>query len=127
MPAVKIELKKGLSTDKLIKIKETVMNTVVNVLQIPENDRNIRVLEYEPHLFEMKPPYEMLIEIAIFKGRSDETKKKLYKSIVTNLDDNNLISKDCILIFINEQPKENWAGRGGISADEMKLEFKVEV
>jgi signal peptidase I len=31
------------------------------------------------------------------------------------------------IIFINEQPLENWCGRGGTPADEMELGFEVKV
>ena len=63
----------------------------------------------------------------MFSGRTKETKKKLYQTIVERLETNCLIEKEKILIILNEQPLENWAGRSGISGDEMELEFKVNV
>ena len=78
--------------EKLVKM---VMDSVVEILKLPSNDRNIRLIEYKSDFFQMKPPYEILIEIS--------------------------------LIILNEQPLENWGGRGGISCDEMELGFKVNV
>lgn len=127
MPTVKIELLKGKDIQSLIKIRDVVMDSVVESLQLPNDDRNIRIIEYQPELFQMKPPYEMLIEISMFVGRTKETKKRLYQSIVNNLEINSLIDKNKILITLNEQPLENWGGRGGISADEMALGFKVKI
>ncbi len=125
MPTVKIELSNGRDRQTLIKIRDSVMDSVVDILQLPANDRNVRLIEYQPELFLMKPPYEILIEISLFTGRTKETKRKLFKTIVDRLESNELIDKEKILITLNEQPLENWGGRGGIPADEMDLGFKV--
>lgn len=126
MPTIKIELREGKDIDFLLKLKDTVMYSVVEVLQLPNNDRNIRLIEYKHDFFQMKSPYQILIEISLFKGRTTETKKKLYQTIAERLSFIG-IEKENVLIFLNEQPLENWGGRGGISASEMNLDFKVEV
>ena len=127
MPTVKIELTEGRDKQTLLCLRDLVMDSVVEILKLPSNDRNIRLTEYKPEFFQMKPPYEILIEISMFSGRTKETKKKLYQTIVERLETNCLIEKEKILIILNEQPLENWAGRGGISGDEMELGFKVNV
>jgi len=78
-------------------------------------------------LFQLKPPYTMLIEISMFSGRTIATKKKLFQHIVNNLELSGLIEKEKVLITINEQPMENWGVRGGIPANEIDLGFKVEI
>jgi phenylpyruvate tautomerase PptA (4-oxalocrotonate tautomerase family) len=75
----------------------------------------------------MRPPYEVLIEISMFLGRTKDTKKKLYQTIVNSLEKNGLIEKEKVLITLNEQPLENWGIRGGISADEIDLGFNVKI
>lgn len=127
MATIKIELLIGRDRPTLIKIRNSVMDSVVDTLQLPANDRNIRLIEYQPELFLMKPPYEILIEISLFTGRTKETKRKLFQTIVNRLEYNELIEKEKILITLNEQPLENWGGRGGIPADEMNLEFNVKI
>lgn len=127
MPTVKIELEKGRDYQTLIKMRDLVMDAVAESLQLPSNDRNIRILEYPPGLFLMKPPYEMLIEISMFQGRTKETKKKIYQTITANLEANGLAGKESILITLYEQPIENWGVRGGIPADELDLGFKVNI
>lgn len=127
MPTVKIELLKSRDISSLIKIRDAVMDAVVDSLQLPSNDRNIRIAEYEQEMFQLKAPYEMLVEIAMFAGRSKEAKKRLYTSIVDNLESGQLISGHKVLIIINEQPLENWGIRGGMSADETDLGFSVKV
>lgn len=127
MPTVKIELRMGIDIPTLIKIRDLVMDSVVEILKLPAIDRNVRLIEYQPHLFQMKPPYEILIEISMFAGRTKETKWALYKTIVDRLELNGLIEKEKVLITLNEQALENWGVRGGIPADEVDLGFNVKL
>jgi phenylpyruvate tautomerase PptA (4-oxalocrotonate tautomerase family) len=127
MPVVKIELQTGRDKQTLIKLKDLVMDSVVESLQIPADDRNIRLIEYQPEFFQMKPPYEILIEITLFTGRTKDTKRKLYQSIADRLESIALIDKRKVFIILNEQIAENWAIRGGIPADEIDLGFKVKI
>lgn len=127
MPTVKVELLEGRSKEYLLKLRDVIMNSVVASLQLPENDRNIRILEYPEGLFQMKAPNEILVEVSMFSGRSKDTKRKLFKTIVSNLEANGLLAKEKVLILLNEQPLENWGVRGGIPADEVELGFKVNI
>jgi phenylpyruvate tautomerase PptA (4-oxalocrotonate tautomerase family) len=127
MPLVKIELTEGKDRGTLIKMRDLVMDSVVESLKLVPDDRNIRIVEYKPGLFQMKSPYEILIELTMFSGRSKATKKKLYKLIVDSLFDNLKIEKNKVFIVINEQPLENWGIRGGIPADEIQLGFDVNI
>jgi phenylpyruvate tautomerase PptA (4-oxalocrotonate tautomerase family) len=127
MPTVKIELIEGRNRQTMLYLRDTVMDCVVEILKLPSGDRNIRLTEYKPDFFQMKPPYEILIEISMFAGRTKETKKKLFQTIVERLEVNCSIEKEKILILLNEQPLENWGVRGGISADEMDLGSKVNI
>jgi 4-oxalocrotonate tautomerase family enzyme len=127
MPQVKIELEKGNPKEFLKTLIETTMNSVQEILKLPANDRNIRLLEYENGLFFTKPPYRILIGISMFTGRTAETKKKLFQTIVNRLSEKLNIKKEEIFILINEQPKENWGIRGGFLANEVDLGFKVEI
>jgi phenylpyruvate tautomerase PptA (4-oxalocrotonate tautomerase family) len=126
MPTVKIELLKGRDSQILFKLRDLVMDSVVESLKLNSDDRNIRIIEYQPDLFQMRPPYEVLIEISMFLGRTKETKKKLYQTIVNKLELNGLIDKSKIFITLNEQPLENWGVRG-IPADELDLGFDVNI
>jgi|WetSurMetagenome_2_1015567.scaffolds.fasta_scaffold832329_1 phenylpyruvate tautomerase PptA (4-oxalocrotonate tautomerase family) len=127
MPAVKIELLKGRDKPDLLKIRDLVLDAIVESLQLKSNDRNIRIIEYEEGFFQMKPPYKVLIEISMFAGRTKETKRKLYQTIVNNLEYSGLAQKETVFIILNEQPLENWGVRGGIPADEIDLGFKVNI
>ena len=127
MPTVKIELLKGRDSQSLIQMMDLVMDSVVESLKLPSDDRNVRLIEYEQDFFQMKPPYEILIEISMFMGRTKETKRKLYQTIVNKLESQGLIEKKKVLITLNEQSQENWGIRGGIPSDEIDLGFSVKV
>jgi phenylpyruvate tautomerase PptA (4-oxalocrotonate tautomerase family) len=125
MPLVKIELVEGKFPAFLNQLQTIVMDCVQEVLKLPTNDRNVRLLQYKPGFFTMKPPYEILIEITMFSGRSKGIKKLLYQQIVNRLNDVLNVNKESVFILINEQTLENWGVRGGIPADEVNLGFKV--
>lgn len=127
MPTILIELASGQPKENLVSIMNSVMDSVVDILQLLQNDRNIRIVEYPPELFQLKPPYTMLIGISMFQGRTTATKKKLFQAIVNNLELYGLIEKEKVLITLNEQPMENWGVRGGIPASEIDLGFNVEI
>ena len=112
MPLVKIELIEGKNLDFLNQLQTTVMDCVQEVLKLPGDDRNIRLLQYKPHFFTMKPPYGILIEITMFSGRSKGIKKLLYQQIVNRLNDVLNVNKESVFIVINEQTLENWGVMG---------------
>lgn len=127
MPLTKISLAKGKDKDFLEKLKKEVLFSIIDVLNLPDDDKNIFLMEYERDFFEMKEPYKYLIEISMFSGRTNNTKKILFSKIVERLNNALNIEKESIFIFINEQPLENWGVRGGKSAKDINLDFKVNV
>ena len=127
MPFVQIDIQKGYDKKTVVKIKETIMDSVQETLQIPHDDRNVLITEHDRDFFTMKPPYEVFIEIKMLAGRTYETKKQMYALIVKTLHEKFGIAVENVLIMLNEQPGENLAGRGGIPVSELNLGFKVEI
>jgi len=68
-----------------------------------------------------------LIEITLFKGRSIESKKALYKAIVNNLASDPGINGDGIVMVLYEPPLKNWGIKGGKPANEVDLGFEIKV
>jgi len=68
-----------------------------------------------------------LIEITLFKGRSIESKKALYGSIVNNLASDPGIDSEDIVIVLYGPPLENWGIKGGKPANEVDLGFEIKV
>jgi phenylpyruvate tautomerase PptA (4-oxalocrotonate tautomerase family) len=127
MPLVKVEIAQGKDKTFLRELLATIMDNVQGALQLPEDDRNIRLNEYAPDFFTMKLPYTLLIEITLFSGRTAETKKKLYKKIVDALYEKLGIERESVFIVLYDQPLENWGVRGGVPASEINIGFKVDV
>lgn len=127
MPIVRIELRKGKSRDFKRIFIDSVHESMIETLMIPDDDKNIRLIDYESDCFDSKPPYEYFIEIIMFSGRTKDTKNKLFKSIVDGLQDKLSIIPETVFIVINEQPADNWGIRGGISASDIQLDFKVNI
>ena len=119
MPFVKIEIEKGNEKQFLNSLIDTTMKCVQESLKLAPDYKNIRLQEYETGHFFMKAPYQILIEISMIAGRTNEIKKDLFQRIVIRLSDELSIKKEAIFILINEQAKENWGIRGGISATEI--------
>lgn len=94
---------------------------------IPDDDRIQRLYEISKKNFDVSSEDFTLIEITIFEGRSIETKRLLYSSIVDNLSQNPGISSKNILIVLHEVPLVNWGISGGRPASEVDLGFKVDI
>ncbi len=127
MPLVRIDLKKGRPHHQLTAIMDITITTIKEVLKLPADDTNIRLTEFDPAFFRMKQPYNIIIEISLFAGRSIDTKRILYKQITGNLHQQLGINPTEVFILLNDQPRENWGVRGGVAGCDLDLGFKVDI
>lgn len=121
---------KGRSNEIKKAILDGVHQALVEAFKIPVDDRNQRICEYDDADFERrgnKSREFTIIEITAFADRSREAKKLLYRRIVENLTSMAGIPSADVLIYINEQPLENWGIAGGRPGDEVDLGFEVRV
>lgn len=131
MPATTIEVRYQYSVAQEVGLIDAVHHALVSAFKIPEYDRDIRLLVHEPHRFQC-PPNKLypekftLIRIDCFAGRTLDTKRNLYRSIVENLSVLG-IPKDHIKILLREIPAENWGIRGGQAASDVDLGFDIQV
>jgi len=129
MPLVKISLCKGKSHKEKKALMDAVHSALVDSFEIPEGDRNQRIVEFEPENFEYsegKTQNFTIIEMAVFPGRTIAAKRKLYNKLVENLQKLNIQPND-ILIVLQEPPLDNWGIRGGFPASEVDIGFKLDV
>ncbi len=130
MPLVKITIRSGKSVVYKTALLDRVHNALVQTFRIPEHDRYQMLHELDSEHFETpsnKTDNIAIIEMSVFKGRSDETRQRLYKVIVDNLTKNSGIKDDDIMIVLYEPPLENWGIRGGKPASEVGPGFKIEI
>lgn len=131
MPSVLIEVRKQYSSKEESGIMEAIHSALRDSFKILESDRNVRLIVHEPNRFECppdkeKPDYYIHISIDCFAGRSLEAKRKLYKTIVKNLEIFE-IPNDHVKIMLREITPENWGIRGGNAGCDVDLGFKIEV
>jgi phenylpyruvate tautomerase PptA (4-oxalocrotonate tautomerase family) len=129
MPVVRIEIIKGRPVAERKLLLQGVHAALVEAFGIPEDDRTQRIIEHDPENFEIPPGHSenyTLVEITAFPGRSSTAKRALYKAIVRNLGGTGIPAGD-VLVVLHEPSIENWGLRGGKSADEVNLGFRVDV
>lgn len=129
MPLVKVSLFKGKSKEEKEALLDAIHAALMEAFKIPENDRNQRIFEFEPENFKIpegKNSNFTLIEMDVFLGRSIEAKRKLYQTIVQNLQRLNIQASD-VLIVLHELQLDNWSVRGGVPASEIDLGFRIDV
>jgi len=129
MPLVRIEIEKGNSPEYKKSLLDGVHQALVETIKIPDHDRRQRLYELEPDHFEHigRSNQYTIIEITMFKGRSSDAKKALYRRMVDLLEVNPGIPGNDITIIIHEPPLENWGIRGGLPASEVDLGFNINV
>jgi len=129
MPLVRIEIEKGNSPEYQKAILDGVHQALVETVKIPDYDRRQRLYELDTDHFEHtgRSNQYTIIEITMFKGRSSEAKKALYRRVVDLLNRNPGIPGNDITIIIHEPPLENWGIRGGFPASEIDLGFNIKV
>jgi len=131
MPSTLVEVRRPYPPEQEVRIVEAVHAALVEGFKIPSEDRCVRLLTYEPHLFICSPKLDQperytVVTVTAFSGRSLDAKRNLYRGIVERLDRLG-IPPSHVKIILNEVPQDNWGLRGGKPASEVELGFTVEV
>jgi len=129
MPVTLVSILKGRSAAEKRALMEAVQAAIGATLKLPASDRNLRLSEHAPDewlLPEGKSERYVLVEIALFAGRTAETKGALYAAIVRNLEALG-VDKGDVFIRVVDQPRENFGIRGGQRADLVQLGYDVKL
>ena len=110
-------------------LSEAIHSSLVDAIGLPSDKRFQRFIELESESF-IHPPDRSdaytIIEISMFEGRSVESKKHLIRLLFERLQRDCAIDPQDLEITIFETPRSNWGIRG-VPADELALNYKVEV
>ena len=109
-------------------ISDTLHKCITSVLGLPNDKRFHRFIALEEEDFVHPPDRSsryVIIEISMFEGRTNETKKELIRAIFRRFEEDLSIAPQDVEITIHESPKENWGIRGK-PGDELALSYKVE-
>ena len=107
MPLVKIETRRSSEPSEKLAICDAVHAAMMEALKIPESDRQIRYVEHAPENFQVPPGKTQnytLLEITLFKGRTMEAKRNLYRGIVSNLGSLEIAPEDVFIVLIEVPP-----------------------
>jgi phenylpyruvate tautomerase PptA (4-oxalocrotonate tautomerase family) len=128
MPIVKIEVCRARPVAEVEALIEAVYQAQLEALKVPEDDRQIRYVEYPPEHFPVPPGKTAnytIVEFQIFPGRSLEAKRKLYLEIARRFGELGIEASD-IIIVLHEPSLDNWGVRGK-PASEVDLGFNLNV
>lgn len=129
MPVTLVSVVKGRDSSAKLALLEAVQGAIAATLKLPPLDRYIRLAEHgrdEWLLPEGKSDLFTLVEIALFEGRSPETKGELYAAICDALEALGVPPME-VFIRVLEEPRENFGIRGGQRADLLDLGYQVKV
>ena len=128
MAQVKIYALETTLADRRPLISDTIHSCLVEVLKLPLSKRFHRFIPLEKHDFiypEDRSDNYLILEISMFKGRSDKCKKQLIKLLFSRFAQSLSWNVNDLEITIFETPRQNWGIRGK-PGDELTLPYKVE-
>jgi hypothetical protein len=129
MPDVLIEVRgdwlKGRKTDFI----EAIEDGIASSLKSPKDDKILRLIEHSPDNF-LIPTWAgdrfTHIEITMFKGRSIEVKRELYRTIVKNIESFGVSPNDVKIILLEVSSSEVGM-RGGRAACDLDIGYDIAI
>lgn len=121
MPLARIDLIKGKPPEYRRTVGQVVYEAMINVINVPENDRFQVITEHEPESFIFDPHYLgiarsddcVFIQVTLNAGRGVEQKKAFYAFIADQLHQRLGMRREDVFINLVEVPKENWSFGNG--------------
>jgi 4-oxalocrotonate tautomerase len=123
MPFVRIDLMRGKSAQYRKTLGEIVYDAMVDVINVPKNDKFQIITEHNPEELNFADSYLgndyskdiIFIQITLSSGRSIEQKMAFYKRIVDDFQAKLNARPDDVFINLVEVEKENWSFGHGIA------------
>ena len=121
MPLVRIDLVEGKTPEYRIAIGQVVYQAMLDVLNVPNNDRFQVITEHAKTGMQFDRNYLgiqrsddcIFLQITLNSGRTLEMKQRFYKAIADGLHDSLNVRREDILINLVEVAKENWSFGNG--------------
>ena len=111
------------------KLSDVINGCMVDALSFPASKRAHRFIPMDAEDFyypEGRTDAYTVIEISLMEGRSVETRKKLIHLLFERTEGELGIAPEDVEITLCEAPAANWGFRG-MTGDEAKLDYKVDV
>jgi phenylpyruvate tautomerase PptA (4-oxalocrotonate tautomerase family) len=121
MPLVRIDLVEGKTPEYRIAIGQVVYQAMLDVLNVPNNDRFQVITEHAKTGMQFDRNYLgiqrsddcIFLQITLNSGRTLEMKQRFYKAIADGLHDSLNVRREDVLINLVEVAKENWSFGNG--------------
>jgi phenylpyruvate tautomerase PptA (4-oxalocrotonate tautomerase family) len=123
MPLVRVSLRKGKSDDYKKAIGDGVYRAMIEVFNVPDEDRFVVVSEHSESEFQFSKTYLdiarsddlVIIQITANNTRTVEQKKALFARIAELLSQHPGLRKEDVFVSLVDVPKENWSFGNGIA------------
>ncbi|MDQ2858874.1 MAG: tautomerase family protein [Candidatus Eremiobacteraeota bacterium] len=123
MPFVRISISANFSDDVARSVADGVHAALVGTIDVPPGDRFQVVTRHaasemiwdRAYLGVDRSDDAVFVQIFLAEGRSDDKKRALYASIVTNVTAGGFVRPQDVLIVLNENPRVNWSFGNGIA------------
>jgi 4-oxalocrotonate tautomerase len=121
VPLPRIDLPPGKGPEYRTAVGETVYQAMINVLNVPKDDRFQVIVGHGPSELVIDADYlgihrtvdAIIIQITLNEGRTTEMKKKFYKAVVDGLHEQLGLRREDVVINLVEVKKENWSFGNG--------------
>ena len=129
MPDILVEVRGSWLAGKQAAFLDAVHKAVVQALRTPNDEPLARLIEHPTNSY--LTPHSagkrfVRIEIVLFKGRSLDAKRELYRAMVRNLHPFGVPPEDVKVVLI-EITAENVGFRGGQAACDVNLGYTLQV
>jgi len=128
MPQVKVFGLRGNLEAVQDGLADAIHSSIRDALGVTSDKRFQRYFSFDPESFLHGPGRSdqyTVIEIFIFEGRTEATRKRLIHLLVERIRDTVGIPTDDIEIMIFELPRCNWGVRG-MTGDELHLDYPID-
>jgi 4-oxalocrotonate tautomerase len=121
MPLVRIDLLEGKSPEYRAQIGQIVYQAMLDVLNVPKNDRFQIISEYAKDGLQFDRDYLgvhrsddcVFLQITLNGGRTVEMKQRFYKAVADGLHAVLRLRREDVFISLVEVAKENWSFGNG--------------
>lgn len=129
MPIVRIEDPVHRDPETRQAVIETVYRCLRDVFKVSDEELQARYHTYDPQDFRSPGDRESFIqvEITVFKGRTLDTKRRLYQAISQALSEQLRLPVHAVLVLLKEHDAENWGMRGGQPACEIDFGYAIDI
>jgi 4-oxalocrotonate tautomerase len=123
MPLIRIDMLRGKPPKYRAALRDTIYETLRDVVGVPADDRHEVIAEYDPDNLNIAPEFfgvrrtadAILVQITFNEGRTIDQKRALYVAIVAALQQRVGLRLEDVTINLLEVKKENWSFGNGIA------------